>query len=387
MTVTGVDGVSVSYPDGTIALQELTVLASHGELLAVIGPSGSGKSTLLKAMAGLIGVRAGEVVIDNEPVTSRPTEQRDVAMVFEYDALMPFLNVAENLGFGLTVRHTPRPEIEARVTEQARRLRITRLLGRKPAALSAGEHGQVGIGRAMMRVPAVFLLDEPLAHHDAGDRLQMRQQIVRTVKTLGVTTFYVTHDRSEALAIGDRIAVLRSGGLAQLAPPRVVYTQPADIFVADFIGAAPLGLLPARVVTAGDQAAFQVAARTLPLWGPVPPDLRRYVGRDVVLGFREEDVQDATLDLDPHAVTLPGTIACAEYTGSHAIVSIDVAVPHVVRPGDGRPSGPASAQLRARFPGRSVVRPGAPVVVNVNAARAHVFDAATGRAVHHPVPR
>ena len=387
MTVTGVHGVSVSYPDGTIALHELTLLAFHGELVAVIGPSGSGKSTLLKAIAGLIGVQAGDIVIDDERVTSRPTEQRDVAMVFEYDALMPFLSVAENLAFGLTVRHTPQPEIEARVAEQARGLRITRLLRRKPATLSAGEHGQVGIGRALMRVPAVFLLDEPLAHHDAADRLQMRQQIANTVKTLGVTTFYVTHDRTEALAIGDRIAVLHDGGLVQLAAPRDVYAQPADIFVADFIGAAPLGLLPARVVTAGDQAAFQVAARTLPLWGPVPADLRRYIGRDVVLGFREEDVQDAALDPDPGAVTLPGTVACAEYTGSHTNVSIDVAAPQVARPGEGRPSRPASAQLRARFPGWSRVRLGAPVVVNVNAARAHVFDAATGRAVHHPVPR
>jgi multiple sugar transport system ATP-binding protein len=305
-------------------------------------------------------------------------------MVFEYNALLPFLNVAQNLAFGLTVRHTPRPEVEARVTEQARGLRITRLLGRKPATLSAGENGQVGIGRALMRAPSVFLLDEPLAHHDSADRLRMRQQIASTIKALGTTTFYVTHDRAEALAIGDRMAVLHAGQLAQLAAPRVIYSQPADVFVADFLGTTPLGLLPARLVSSGEQAGFQVAARTLPLWGPVPPELRRYEGRDVLVGFREEDVHEATHDPDPAAVTLPGAVASAEYAGSHSMVTIDVAAPPVTRPGENRST---PAQLRARFSGRSAVRPGTAVAVYVNAQHAHVFDPATGRALHHPAPR
>jgi multiple sugar transport system ATP-binding protein len=385
MAVTGVEDVSVSYPGGELGLNQLTLLASPGELVAVIGPSGSGKSTLLKTIAGLVNVTGGDVIIGGERVTQVPVERRDVSMVFEYNALLPFLNVAENLGFGLKLRHTPPPEVDARVMEQARGLRLTRLLGRKPTTLSAGEHGQVGIGRALMRVPSVFLLDEPLAHHDAANRLRMRQQIARTVKELGVTTFYVTHDRTEALAIGDRVAVLRDGGLVQFAPPRTVYTQPWDIFVADFLGTTPLGLLPAKLVTSNGQAAFHVAARTLPLWAAPPPDLLRYVGQDVILGLREEDVHEATYEPDPRGVTLPSTVAGVEYSGSHAIVTVDVAAPAVARPGEHRPDGPA--QLRARFPGRTTVVPGTPVVLNVNAERAHVFDPRTGRGLHYPSAR
>jgi multiple sugar transport system ATP-binding protein len=202
------------------------------------------------------------------------------------------------------------------------------------------------------------------------------------VKKLDVTTFYVTHDRTEALAIGDRVAVLRDGGLVQLAPPRTAYAQPWDIFVADFLGATPLGLLPATLVTSHGQAAFHVAARMLPLWGPPPPDLQRYVGQDVVLGFREEDIHEAASEPDPRGVTLPSTAAAVEYSGSHATVAVDVAVPAVARPGEHRPDGPA--QLRVRLPGRTTVVPGMPVVLNVNAERAHVFDPRSGRALHHP---
>ena len=186
MGPTGLERVTARYEDGPVVLDDVTLLADPGELFVVVGPSGSGKSTLLRVMAGMMRVAAGEVLIGGQRVTGRPAEQRDVAMVFEYNRLLPFLTVADNMGFGLTVRHTPKDEIAHRVEEQARGLRLTRLLGRRPATLSAGENGQAAIGRALVRKPSVFLLDEPLSHHDAVERIRMRRQIADAVRQLGV---------------------------------------------------------------------------------------------------------------------------------------------------------------------------------------------------------
>jgi multiple sugar transport system ATP-binding protein len=385
MGVTGVDRVSAGYGQGPVVLRDVTLLADPGELFVVVGPSGSGKSTLLRVIAGMTRVTAGDVLIDGRSVGELPPQQRNVAMVFEYNRLLPFLTVADNLGFGLTVRHTPREEIEQRVDEQARGLRLTRLLGRKPPSLSAGEHGQVGIGRALMRTPSVFLLDEPLAHHDAVERLRMRRQISDTVREMGVTTIYVTHDQSEALAIADRIAVLRDGQIAQLGPPRDVYARPADVFVADFLGSVPISLLPAQLVSADGQAGFRIGARTLPLWQSVPASLMAVVGQPVLLGLREEDVAPAGPGSDPHRVGLSGLVRGVDYTGPNAVVTLEVAAPGAVRPGPPDPLDGAQATLRARFPGRASPRVGDTVVVDVDATRAHVFDPVTGRALHHPI--
>ena len=364
---TGLDRATVVHRDGTIALRDVTVLALPGELLAVLGPSGSGKSTLLRAIAGLDKVQTGRVLIGGEP-TSAPATQRDVAMVFENTQLMPMLDVAKNMGFGLTVRHVPEQEVQQQVQQQSRRLRISRLLGRLPTEISAGERGQVGIGRALVRTPKAFLLDEPLAHVDAHERARMRRVIADRVKAAGVSTIYVTHDQSDALAIGDRIAVLNAGRVVQVGTPREIYDAPAELFVADFVGTVPIGALPGQLVESGGMAGYRVGYRTLPTWQPVPAGLVGHLGREVTLGLRPEDVRDAGNEPDPDHVCLSGSVRAIERNGRDAYLTLRV--------GDSR--------LVARFSGRTQARVGDIVTVAVDASRAHVFDRVTGRALHHP---
>jgi multiple sugar transport system ATP-binding protein len=364
---TGLHGATVVHRDGTVALDDVTVLARPGELLAVLGPSGSGKSTLLRAVAGLARVRVGRVLIAGEPTTSDPA-LRDIAMVFENTQLMPMLDVARNMGFGLQARHVPAEQVQRQVETQSRRLRIHRLLRRLPTEISAGERGQVGIGRALVRTPKAFLLDEPLAHVDAHERARMRRVIAETVKASKVSTLYVTHDQSDALSIGDRIAVLNAGRVVQIATPRELYDRPATLFVADFVGASPIGAIPGRLVASGGMAGYQVGARTLPTWLPVPAELGGQVGREVMLGFRAEDVRDAGREPDPDHIRLSGAVKAIDRTGRDAYLTVQI----------------GSHRLVARFSGRTGARLGDVVTIAVDAARAHVFDRATGRALYHP---
>ena len=361
--VTGLDRATAVHPDGSVALREASLFAEPGELLAVLGPSGSGKSSLLRAIAGLLPLRSGRVLLDGEE-TIEPPARRGVAMVFEDSHLIPFLDVARNMSFPLDLAHVPADESRARVAEHARGLRLTRLLPRKPATLSHGERARVGIGRALVRVPRVFLLDEPLAHFDAGERIRMRHHLSDVVRNAAVTTFYVTHDQSEALAIGDRVAVLNDGAVEQVAAPRQLYDEPANVFVADFVGAAPIALLPAQVVVSGGMAGYRVGARTLPTWSALPVALAGYRDRAVLLGLRPEDVHEQPR---PDHGTLTGVVTRVELTGPHAMVSVQV--------------GPD--RLTARFSGRTAVRPGETVTVGIDAARMHVFDPVTRLALVH----
>ena len=364
---TGLVGATVIQRDGTVSLDGITVLAEPGELLAVLGPSGSGKSTLLRAIAGLIKLRAGSVVIAGEPTTADPAF-RDVAMVFEKTQLVPTLDVAKNMGMGLKLRHTPAAEVERQVGSQARRLRVSRLLRRMPTELSAGQQGQVGIGRALVRTPKVFLLDEPLAHVDAHERARMRRLIAESVAASSVSTIYVTHDQTDALAIGRRIVVLNAGRVAQIAAPRELYDRPADLFVADFIGTTALGRLKALVVTANGLCGYQVGDRVLPTWQPLPAGLVGQVGREVVLGLRAEHVHDPAVRADADHVQLTGSVTSIDRTGRDAYLTVEVQRQRVV----------------ARFPGAATARVGDTVRVAVDAERALVFDPVTGAALHHP---
>jgi multiple sugar transport system ATP-binding protein len=368
ITGTGLVGATVVHDGGTIALHDVTLLAEPGELLVVLGPSGSGKSTLLKAIAGLVDLRRGSVRIDGADATHWQPERRDVAMAFEYAALLPFLDVSGNLGFGLTLRHHSKDEVDERVQAQARGLGLTRLLSRRPSTLSAGERAQVGIGRALIRVPKAFLLDEPLGHHDAASRADMRRHISIVIKALDTSTIYVTHDQSEALAIGDRVAVLRDGAIVQVSSPHTLYAEPADTFVARFVGSVPIGLLPATVLSAPGMSGFRVGASVLPVWTSAPPELRAWAGRRVMLGIRAEDVRHADADVHGDAATLPGVVTQVEYTGADMIVTATV---------------DTGAELRARFPGRTSTRAGWTVRLAVDLARAHVFDPDTGEALLH----
>lgn len=362
--VTGVEHATVVHRDGTVALRDVTLLAEPGELLVVLGPSGSGKSTFLRSIAGLTKLSNGRVLIDGA-YTDDAAQRRGLAMVFEDTAVMPFLDVAGNLSFPLELNKTPVEQTRARVEQHARGLRLTRLLPRKPDTLSRGEQARVGIGRALVRAPKAFLLDEPLAHLDAGERVRLRQHLRGVVKQAGVTTLYVSHDQTEALAIGDRIAVLNRGALVQVGTPAQLYDEPVDTFVAEFVGPLPMGLVPARFVESGAMAGYQIGARTLPTWTSPPEGLEGAADRRILLGLRAEDVHERP---HPEHGTVTGVVTAVELTGRHATVTIAT----------------GEERLYARFSGRTQVRPGDRITVGVDAARAHVFDPVTRRAIAHP---
>lgn len=362
--VTGVEHATVIHKDATVALRDVTLLAQPGELLAVLGPSGSGKSTLLRSIAGLTKLTRGRVLIDGVP-TATDAQYRGVAMVFEDTALVPFLDVARNMSFALDINKAAPEETRARVEERARGLRLTRLLPRKPATLSRGEQARVGLGRALVRAPKAFLLDEPLAHFDPGERVRMRQHLREVVKEAGVTTWYVTHEQTEALAIGDRIAVINDGALVQVGTSAQLYDEPMNTFVAGFVGTLPMGFVPARVVVSGAMAGYVIGDRTLPTWTAPPAGLDRGADQAILLGLRPEDVHEHP---HPEHGTVTGVVTAMELTGQHATVTIAV----------------AGQRLWARFSGRTQVRPGDRITVGVDAARAHVFDPVSQRAIAHP---
>jgi multiple sugar transport system ATP-binding protein len=371
---TGLRGVTVRF-GGTVALRDVTLLAAPGELLVVLGASGSGKSTLLRAVAGLLPVASGTVLVDGRDVTGTSPQERRLAMVFEAGALVPFLDVAANLGWGLRTRGVPEPEASRRVGLRAGQFRLTRLLRRRPAQLSEGERGLVGIGRALVQQPRAFLLDEPLAHLDAAERLRVRRRIVEVVRPLGVAVLYVTHDPTEALAVADRVALLHEGRIEQLGPPAELYERPVSLLAAGSTGFPPIGLVPARLVSAEGMAGFEVGPRTLPLWGPapVPPG-------EVVLGFRPEDVH---LSARPDAVALDVVVTAVEYTGRHQALTLAVGAGPVTAPGADLVAA-GGATLRALVPPHDPVRPGDATTVWLDARRAHLFDPVTGAALHHP---
>ncbi len=394
MPITGLRGVTVVYPGGGTALHEVSVTAEQGEILAVLGPSGSGKSTLLRAVAGLVPVRIGEVLIGGRPVTALPPDERRVAMVFESSTVIPFLDVSENLGWGLQIRKVTGPEVDERVEAQARGLRLNRLLRRMPRTLSSGELARVGIGHALVHAPTAFLFDEPLAHLDAGQRWEVRRRIVEVVRRFDVSTFYVTHDQGEAMGVADRIALLNAGRVVQISTPAELYDRPVDIFAASFVGSPTIGLLPARLVTAGGAGGFggfRVGARTLPLWAPLTEELAAFVDRDVVIGVRPERVHDARQGSDPSVVTMPATVVQVEEIGPDAVVTLEVAARAVSVPGArswetgaDEPAGSGQARLRSRFGRNTSVRVGQSVPIAVDVSHAHVFDPVTGRALWHP---
>jgi len=384
MDGTGLAGVTV-VRGGTTVLHDVTLHAADGELLVILGLSGSGKSTLLRALAGLDPISAGRVFIKGRDVTALPPDQRRVSMVFQASALFPHLDVARNLGWGLRIQQLPEADVQERVSGLARQLRLGRLMSRKPGQLSGGERGVVGIGHALVQRPDVFLLDEPLGDLDAAQRTDVRRQIVDVVRSLGVSTFYVTHDQAEGLAVADRVALLHQGEVVQVGTPRDLYERPENLLVAGFVGTPPIGLMTARLVVADGQAGFEVGPRTLPTWRPVPPPLRDHVGRDVVLGFRAEDVHDASAGPAPDTVVLDGVATNVEYTGRQSVVTVAVGAAPVTAPGvELNAAGSAGATLRSLFPPHVVVGRGDAVRLAVEGARAHVFDVPTGRALWHP---
>jgi multiple sugar transport system ATP-binding protein len=387
------DEVDKVYEGGVHAVQDLSLEIADGEFLVLVGPSGCGKTTALRMLAGLESISDGTIRIGARVVNDLTAKERDIAMVFQSYALYPHLSVADNIAFGLQLRRMPKDEIEKRVAWAAKLLDLTPYLKRKPKELSGGQRQRVAMGRAIVREPQVFLMDEPLSNLDAKLRVQMRAEIAKLQKDLGTTTIYVTHDQVEAMTMGDRVAVMSMGVLQQVDRPQHLYDEPANLFVASFIGTPPMSLLEAQVDDGPDGLAMTLAGERLlldPLAVEHYPGLRSRVGSTVVVGIRSEDVHPA--DRRPTLPSLNAQLELIEALGSGqmAYFFIDAkSVRGAVTPAhaadavadvDHELSG-ARANLTAHFPPRFELRIGDVVAVALDTANHHFFDPETGAAL------
>jgi multiple sugar transport system ATP-binding protein len=389
------DRVTKVY-DGVTALREFSLEITDGEFMVLVGPSGCGKTTALRMVAGLEDITDGEIFIGERSVGDLDPRSRDVAMVFQNYALYPHMTVFENIAFGLRARRAPKSEIRRRVETASQALGLAGLLERKPRQLSGGQRQRVAMGRAIVRNPSVFLMDEPLSNLDARLRVQMRAEVARVQRELGVTTIYVTHDQVEAMTMGDRVAVMRGGVLQQTGDPQFVFDRPANLFVASFIGSPPMNLVEADVVARGDAIAARVGDQELDVPDHVlaeRPGLRAYEGRTVGLGIRPEHLH-AARDGDP--ARLRGVARATEALGSELLVHVEVPAEPVhteeIREVAGDVDAAALERLESEAEGRRTVlvarfltqeRPAVdePIDVGVDTRRLHFFDLDTGLAI------
>jgi multiple sugar transport system ATP-binding protein len=380
------------YPGDVHAVKDLTLEARDGEFLVLVGPSGCGKTTALRMVAGLEEISDGTVSIGGRVVNEMTPKERDVAMVFQNYALYPHLSVAENIAFGLRLRKTPRKVMDERVQWAAKMLDLTPYLGRRPKELSGGQRQRVAMGRAIVRHPQVFLMDEPLSNLDAKLRVQMRADIAKLQHDLGTTTIYVTHDQVEAMTMGDRVAVMSLGELQQVDTPQRLFDQPANLFVAGFIGTPPMNLVEAHVLSANGSVSVSVGGQQLQLsdetlrrYGGV----RGYAGRDVVLGVRSEDLHVASSRPNLPSITAPLQLVEALGSSSIAYFRLDV---HAVRAGAGgvedateeEGDGEGVTATRPNFVATLNAQDAAGlrledrVPLGVDVGRVHLFDKDTG---------
>jgi multiple sugar transport system ATP-binding protein len=371
------ENVTKDYAGGIRAVDSVNLAIPSGEFMVLVGPSGCGKSTLLRMIAGLEEISSGDAYIGERNVTNLSPRDRDIAMVFQNYALYPHLTVERNLAYGLRVRRTPKPEISRRVNEVAQMLGLEELLHRRPAALSGGQRQRVAMGRAIVREPAAFLMDEPLSNLDAKLRVDMRAQLARLHDRLGVTTVYVTHDQVEAMTLGQRVAVLRDGVLQQFGDPQELFHRPVNLFVAAFIGSPTMNLVSAACD--GERVAF--AGHALPL----PADFAGTRG-EVVLGLRPGAFELAGAWTDPELSRLEVEAEVVEALGDEALVSFRVDAPAVeveeVRTDDGRLlADETGTRFVARVRGRVDVRTGERLELAVDHRELHLFDPASGRAL------
>jgi multiple sugar transport system ATP-binding protein len=392
------EGVTKTYADGTTAVSELDLEIRDGEFMVLVGPSGCGKTTALRMVAGLEEISRGLLKIGERVVNHVPSRDRDIAMVFQSYALYPHLSVYDNIAFGLKIKKVPKEEIERRVADAARVLDLEPYLKRKPRALSGGQRQRVAMGRAIVREPAAFLMDEPLSNLDAKLRVQMRAEIAGLQRDLGVTTIYVTHDQVEAMTMGDRVAVMRKGELQQVADPQTLYDHPVNLFVAGFIGSPAMNMIEATVARTNGTVTATVGSQTLALTEETlaaRPALKRYDGRTVVLGVRPEDLEDAELASEtPPERRFRGQVTLTEALGSEIIVHFTMdakqATTEDVRElaadaGDDRlrrGEEQAQAALVGRFGARSRVRSGQTAEVAVDSRALHFFDPETGLGIY-----
>jgi multiple sugar transport system ATP-binding protein len=318
--------VSKIYPDGTRAVSDMSLEIDDGEFMVLVGPSGCGKTTALRMVAGLEDISEGVLKIGERVVNNVPPKDRDIAMVFQSYALYPHLSVYDNIAFSLKLQREKKGEIDRRVKEAAHVLGLEPFLERKPRALSGGQRQRVAMGRAIVRNPQAFLMDEPLSNLDAKLRVQMRAEISRLQTDLGTTTIYVTHDQVEAMTMGDRIAVMRKGELQQVGPPQELYDRPVNLFVGGFIGSPAMNMLEGQLARSNGGLAVDVGGQRLALDEALGsrPALRGYEGRTVVVGIRPEHVEDASLTDAPPDRRLRGEVVLTEALGSEIVAHIAV---------------------------------------------------------------
>jgi multiple sugar transport system ATP-binding protein len=371
------DRVAKEFPNGVRAVDGVSLTVGDGEFMVLVGPSGCGKSTLLRMIAGLEEVSEGTISIGGRDVTDLAPRHRDIAMVFQNYALYPHMDVRRNLGYGLRVRKTPSAEIERRVTEVAKLLGLDKLLDRRPAALSGGQRQRVAMGRAIVREPAAFLMDEPLSNLDAKLRVGMRAELARLHERLRVTTIYVTHDQVEAMTLGQRVAVMRDGVIQQVETPQALYSRPDNLFVAAFIGSPAMNLVEATV--SGGAVSF--AGWELPL----DPGRRPAHDGRVILGIRPESFEDALL-CDPALPLVEVEVAVLEELGSdsHVIFAIDaprVEAEELKAAADNEEEALIAgdrAVWNARVNAKTAARVGARMRLAVDASHLYFFDPDSG---------
>ncbi|HEV2451480.1 MAG TPA: sn-glycerol-3-phosphate ABC transporter ATP-binding protein UgpC [Streptosporangiaceae bacterium] len=380
--------ITKRFPDGSLAVNDISLDIADGEFVILVGPSGCGKSTTLNMIAGLEDITDGELRIGGQVVNDKTPKDRDIAMVFQSYALYPHMTVRENMGFALKLAKVPQATIDEKVNEAARILDLTQHLDRKPANLSGGQRQRVAMGRAIVRSPSAFLMDEPLSNLDAKLRVQMRTEVSRIQRRLGTTTVYVTHDQTEAMTLGDRVAVMRTGVLQQVASPQVLYDRPSNLFVAGFIGSPSMNFM-----------AGTLANGTLHTWlGDITlsPQLVRALeragtGRDVIVGIRPESFQDAALvpaESRANGITFRANIDVRENMGSDVYVYFTQEQEHIAEAAElaelAADSGQADTggspdTVTARLDPATTIREGQDAELWADTRALHVFDPANGR--------
>jgi multiple sugar transport system ATP-binding protein len=392
------EDVTKVYPDGTRAVESLDLEIADGEFVVFVGPSGCGKTSALRMIAGLEEITEGTIRIGDEVVNDLPPKDRDIAMIFQNYALYPHMSAFDNMAFGLKLRNVGRPERRRRVGEAASVLGLRDVLRKRPRTLSGGQRQRVAMGRAIVREPRAFLMDEPLSNLDAKLRVQMRAEIARLQRDLRVTTIYVTHDQSEAMTLGDRVAVMRRGRLQQLDQPARLYRDPVNLFVAEFIGSPAMNVVEAELETANGSLRARLGEHVLRIGDEVldaRPVLREYAGRKVALGIRPEDFEDAALAAAaPPDRTLPAVVDIREDMGSEVFLHFSVDAPPVAT-ADVEEAVEETAAVEAakeqaarrgtpfvaRIDRESHAREGDEVRLLVDTRRLHFFDLETGAAL------
>jgi multiple sugar transport system ATP-binding protein len=395
------DEVSKVYPDGTTAVSDLSLDIEDAEFIVLVGPSGCGKTTALRMVAGLESISHGTIRIGDKVINNVPPKERDIAMVFQNYALYPHMSVYDNMAFGLKLRKLPKEDIDRRVRDAAGILGLEDYLDRKPKALSGGQRQRVAMGRAIVREPKAFLMDEPLSNLDAKLRVQMRSEISRIQHELDVTTIYVTHDQVEAMTMGDRVAVIRKGLLQQIDTPQYLYDHPLNLFVAGFIGSPAMNMVEASLSRTDGTASVEFAGIRLSLPDDVfqaRPDLKGYEGKQVILGIRPEDMEDAALVSDaPTDRRIRSEVILREALGADVLAHFMIKAPVVITEDvrelahDVGQEAVQAAELgaaagestfMARLNPRTTAKKGSAIELVVDVHRLHFFDPDTGLGVY-----